>query len=647
MRFSLRTSFGIVCGMLVLSCVLLLIGWKVNYDAQVEVSAAHESRYRSYLLADELRQSSDDLTRLARTYVVTGDQAYEAQYNAVLDIRNGKAPRPVDYHRIYWDFVAANGKPPRGNETAVSLDDLMKRAGFTEQEFAKLKQAQANSDGLVNLEVEAMNAVKGLSKGPDGKYTVKGEPNLAKARELMHSRDYHQFKAQIMRPVDEFFVLLETRTTERILSADRAIAVVGWLLLGSVGLLIGVTAIAAWTLFRRTLAPLHRLKQVMVELSRQNSAVEVPETHRVDEIGEMAGTVQVFKEAGIENQRLQAVAESAAQDREAQSEEQRRLVEEGARETERKLKALEESMRRAAEEQRATEERQRVESEARRKAEMKALADEFEATVNGVVQTVSHSASALETSATSLSGTAEKTSRQATAVAAASQQASANVQTVATAAEELSSSIVEISRQVASSSEMAQGAVQQARSTGQTVDGLAQAAQKIGDVVQLITDIASQTNLLALNATIEAARAGEAGKGFAVVASEVKSLATQTSRATGEIAHQIAAVQGATTEAVKAIQSISHTIERINEVATTIAAAVEEQGAATQEISRNVQQAATGTHEVDRNITSVTQSSGEVGSAAGELNHASSALTGQADTLRLEVDRFIAKVRAA
>jgi methyl-accepting chemotaxis protein len=200
---------------------------------------------------------------------------------------------------------------------------------------------------------------------------------------------------------------------------------------------------------------------------------------------------------------------------------------------------------------------------------------------------------------------------------------------------------------VGESSRRANDAANQARATGATVDGLSQAAQKIGDVVRLITEIASQTNLLALNATIEAARAGESGKGFAVVASEVKSLATQTAKATEEIARQIDAVQSATGEAVTAIHGIEKSIDQVNEISASIAAAMEEQGAATREISRNVQQASAGTQDVSKNIASVTQASGEVGTAATQLESAATALTRQADTLGAEVDRFIAKIRAA
>ncbi|MFO1190457.1 MAG: globin-coupled sensor protein [Alphaproteobacteria bacterium] len=275
------------------------------------------------------------------------------------------------------------------------------------------------------------------------------------------------------------------------------------------------------------------------------------------------------------------------------------------------------------------------------------LADSFEQSVRGVVDTVSTSAEEMKESAQTLAATAEETSRQSTAVAAASEQASTNVQTVAAAAEELSASISEISRQVTQSTTIANQAVDQATRTNETVNGLATAAQKIGDVVKLINDIAGQTNLLALNATIEAARAGDAGKGFAVVAAEVKGLATQTAKATEDIATQIKSIQSVTGDAVEAIKSISDTIGQIREIATGISSAVQEQSATTEAIARNVQQAAAGTSDVSSNIVSVTTAATDTGKRAGGLLEASGQLAQQSDRLRSEVDGFLGKIRAA
>jgi len=261
--------------------------------------------------------------------------------------------------------------------------------------------------------------------------------------------------------------------------------------------------------------------------------------------------------------------------------------------------------------------------------------------VNEVVEVVASSATEMESSALAMSSTSEETSRQSSAVAAAAEEATTNVQTAAAAAEELSASIKEISSQVQESTEVAGRAVSQAESTNLTVQGLAESAQKVGEVVKLINDIAAQTNLLALNATIEAARAGDAGKGFAVVASEVKSLANQTAKATEEIAAQINDIQTATGEAVTAIDGIGKTITGVNEIATGIASAVEEQAAATQEIARNVTEAAKGTQEVSSNISSVQEAATETGSASSQVLEAAKELAGRANELREEVDKFV------
>ncbi len=351
---------------------------------------------------------------------------------------------------------------------------------------------------------------------------------------------------------------------------------------------------------RGIVGPIRRIVECLQALAGGDLEVTVFGTERKDEVGEIGRTTQVFKENMIRTRELEAEQVEA--------------------------------------EKRAVAEKKRL---------MNELADSFQSSVGGIVETVSSSASEMQVTAQSLTSTAEETSRQSTAVAAASEQASTNVQTVASAAEELSSSITEISRQVGQSAQIAGKAVTDAERTNVQVQGLAEAAQKIGEVVNLITDIASQTNLLALNATIEAARAGDAGKGFAVVASEVKNLANETAKATEEITGQITSIQAATREAVSAIQSIGQTIGQINEIATTIASAVEEQGAATQEIARNVQQASAGTTEVSSNITGVTQAAGETGAAASQMLSASGELARQGEHLRGEVDKFLQAVRAA
>jgi methyl-accepting chemotaxis protein len=338
----------------------------------------------------------------------------------------------------------------------------------------------------------------------------------------------------------------------------------------------------------------------MTRLAARDFRIAIPGLGGKDEIGEMAGAVEVFKNNMIEAERLRAEQIEAAQ--------------------------------RQAE---------------RRKADMRQLADAFEGAVGEIVETVSSSATELEASADTLTATAERSQKLAAVVAAASEEAATNVQSVASASEEMTSSVNEISRQVQESSRVASEAVDQARKTNDRVGELSKAASRIGDVVELINTIAGQTNLLALNATIEAARAGEAGRGFAVVASEVKALAEQTAKATGEISQQIAGIQSATQESVGAIKEIGETIGRMSEISSTIAAAVEEQGAATQEISRNIQHAAEGTQQVSANITNVQHGASETGSASSQVLSAAQSLSVESNRLRLEVGKFLNSVRAA
>jgi methyl-accepting chemotaxis protein len=372
-----------------------------------------------------------------------------------------------------------------------------------------------------------------------------------------------------------------------------------WLTGGAILLAAVIAGIAGMTLIHSISSPLAAMTSAMRRLAEHDMAAEIPGIGRRDEIGGMAGAVQVFKDNIVTAGRLAA-----------------------ERETER-----------TAKEQRA--------------AKLGDLVQCFEAQVSAMAGQLATASGELEATAQSMSAAAERTKGQAAAVAAAAEEASAGVQTVAASAEELAVSIGEISRQVAQSGQMTGKAVEDARRTDTIVRALADGAQKIGDVVGLITSIAGQTNLLALNATIEAARAGDAGKGFAVVASEVKGLAAQTTKATDEIAGQITQIQGATREAVTAIQGIATTIEEVSKIATSIAAAIKQQGTATTEIARNVQHTSASTQEVTTNIAGVSEAAGSTGAAAAQVLSAAGDLSRQAGQLTGEVNRFVAGVRAA
>lgn len=372
-------------------------------------------------------------------------------------------------------------------------------------------------------------------------------------------------------------------------------ATLNWVvaLIGSAGALF-----LAWVVVRSITVPVAGMVEAMIGLAGGDTTVEIPARERRDEVGDMAKAVEVFKRNAIERLRLEA------------------------------------------------QEKQEIEARQARHARIEALTDEFDKAVINLLKGVGDAASTMLDTAGTLTANAELTQSQSAAVSSATEQASTNVNVIAAASTELLASVQEIGSQVTRAATISSNAVAEAHDTNDKVSGLAAAANRVGEVVGLITSIANQTNLLALNATIEAARAGEAGKGFAVVASEVKNLASQTAKATEEIAGQIGAIQAQTEDTVAAIRRIISVIGEINEMSSAIAGAVEEQGAAMQEVVRNVEEAAKGTSEVARSIVQVAEAAEGTGRMAGSVQSAANSLTRQNDGLRVTVEGFLSSIKA-
>jgi methyl-accepting chemotaxis protein len=428
-------------------------------------------------------------------------------------------------------------------------------------------------------------------------------PALAKADTIAAAKSYLQITAayqahralidEIVKKTNDDNAAIEAAATHRVGTFTAML----WSISGLVFLVIGGGLFGVGF---GVIRPMTRMTGVMARLAGGSLAIEIPSLKRGDEVGAMARAVQIFRENA------------------------QRVLEMESAQAGLKLKAEED-----------------------RKAAMSRVANGFEQAIGKIVGAVSSASSEIELAAGSLTKTVEATRESTAAATSASNLSSANVQSAATASEEMASSVTEIGRQVQQSETITQAAVRQAEQTNARISELSQSAGRIGEVVKMIAAVAEQTNLLALNATIEAARAGEAGRGFAVVASEVKALAAQTAKATEEIGTQITQMQSATQQSVSAIKEIGVTIGRISEISTVIAAAVEQQGAATQEIARNVQQAAQGSIQVGDSIAVVSRGAANTGAAAAQVHGFAHSLANQGNHLKLEIEKFLTTIRAA
>ncbi|MBR0826364.1 HAMP domain-containing protein [Bradyrhizobium manausense] len=565
---------------------------------RLEIAALHDKQY------DALRKAQNDFVGAASPAMLNA----QTQVNAILasaDVSSSDASDAAQTVGQLGNVVASGNLAAAEMSAALSanttdkLDDIQKGFKTAQGRLRSNLDLLPETQGMKMLR-DSADKLLALGTGKTGVFSLRekeldaidyGQTILDEARKL---------NVGLGISVQQLVDGVQKETNASTFEARQEISLATTVMVGLGALTLVGSVLFVWLYVgRNILRRISGLQRSMQVLSAGDLDTEIFRSKQHDEIGAMADTLQVFRESMIEARAL-----SGEQDKD------------------------------------------RV-AKAERASRMEAQISSFEGTVRGALDSLSQSANSMQSTAQSMSTTADQSNALVNAVASAAEETSVNVQTVSAGTEQLSSSIAEISRQVVTSAEIAKKAVNEAGATDATVQGLADSASRISVVVDLIQTIASQTNLLALNATIEAARAGEAGRGFAVVASEVKSLASQTAKATEEIRTQIASMQQVTTSAVGAIRGIGQTIGEINNVTTAIAAAVEQQGAATREIARNIQHAAGGTSEVSSNIVGVSTASAEAGAAATEVLTASDALRREADVLRSEIDAFLNNIRAA